>query len=639
MEKSYEQAIDIALSHVLWFCDGTSLCAVLHVNKSWRRTFCCLNGAHQSLFQGACLQRWPWLQSSLVWPCCGHHLWQHYLGSWKALCCDANRANAVCTLELVVPLGGADAPCVRGPWVPVPGRNLLLRINAYPIGNSRMTTSHLSAYLEVQGLAKQAESHVSLDFTFVLRHPLHPTREVSWSSGPVRFLELPSGSGRTDWGCHELIPIEGVPLDNVRGQRSEVILRAHVALQEALVDVVHADALAGHADDFGLCSFSTFDRRRAGAGAAEATEAPAREQPVRLVLPASATKAELLGAASRALLRPVTRLWRFSRSASSPGRLACGLPEAPRHLMASIHSEDDDRSTVYALLTKWTQGESAGGQRQNFFRLLAEDACPGAEEADADGVGGGEATQVFVKLHEPGRGLRVEAFVTVPAVEDPRGILPAVLAAVGRRRDLPTGEPWCLVYEGSPCDWATWAPPADLEAGLVNGRGPLVRGDVLVLCLRRHLPDVAALYRGRYEERVASFVSLWRREDSEPGSVEFAALCRVMDRLNVDAWRLEQLAAAASGTSKPLLGLMQRLPGLHPQFFCDGCGTRELRGSRFNCLECSDFDLCEGCHELGPRAGRAVDHSGRPHERHHRMVELRPPLPADCRLEQHPKVP
>jgi len=80
--------------------------------------------------------------------------------------------------------------------------------------------------------------------------------------------------------------------------------------------------------------------------------------------------------------------------------------------MASIHSEDDDRSTVYALLTKWTQGESAGGQRQNFFRLLAEDACPSPEEADAAGVGSEETTQVFVKLHEPGRGLRVQAFVT-----------------------------------------------------------------------------------------------------------------------------------------------------------------------------------------------------------------------------------
>lgn len=653
--SAHDQAVDIALANILNYCDGATLCAVLPVSRPWRIIFCCQNMPQQMLFRNACLQRWPWLQGSLAWSHCGHHLWHHYLGNWQALFRDDNRANAVCSLHLVVPLGAhAEArPCVQGPWVSFPERDLQLRINAYPIGNRRMTTTHLSAYLEVQAPQQKTDWHAALDFTFTMRHPGCVSGELSWSSGPVRFMEPAAGAGgRLDWGCHELLPI-GLPPPPT----GEVAISAHVSLQEALVEVLHADWLPRHANDFGLCGFGSFELRPRGKGSPPASGGA---QTVRLTLPASTTKAELLAVVSEALGLPVKRLWRFSRSREIQGRLACSLPEAPRHLLAddalAAQEAEDTAAGVYGLLTKWTLGESSGGTRQNFFRLLAEG---GPEHAAPPAPPGWPSpVQAFVKLLLPGRGLQFESTVLVPSTEDPGLLLPPILERLGLQSPAAAGgvagtaEEWCLAWEGSPPDWAE-APPGcaneehmggcDPSRELVNGHGAVVHGDVLVLCLRRALPELAAIYQQGYRRRVAEFVSLHAREAALPGSCTFASLCQALDRLNVDAWRLEQLlggglgaggpaaaAAAAHAAQRPLLALLQSLPGLHPQFFCDACGTRELRGCRFNCLVCSDFDLCAACYQKQPDVLRPKDHNGRYHDKSHRMILVRPALPVNC---------
>uniref|UniRef100_A0A6U8XZZ7 ZZ-type domain-containing protein n=1 Tax=Zooxanthella nutricula TaxID=1333877 RepID=A0A6U8XZZ7_9DINO len=668
MVAFYDQAFDIALPHVLGFCDGPALCRAPSVSRSWRRTFCCVNTPHQVLFRDVSLQRWPWLSGSIAWSHCGHHLWHHYMGNWQALCCDGNRANAACGLELVVPLAsrGQGRSCVQGPWVQFPGRDVHLRINAYPVGNRRMTVTHLSAYLEVLGPMLKDGWHMALDFTFVMQHRGPAGKEVScnWSSGPVRFMDNPTGGGRLDWGCHELLPISGA---DAAGAAQEVTLRAHVTLQESIVEVVHAHMLSSHADDFGLCRFHTFEHMpkrgdRFGDGSAV--------RPLRLSLPSSTTKVELVRAVAQALGLPVARLWRFSRSLEAQGRLACSLPEGPRHVLAEaaggLDEAEENAEGVYALLTKWTIGESSGGARQNFFRVLAEGGA--AAEPSATPVG---SARVFVKLFTLERGLRYEAVVAVPCTEDARVLLPPILErlALPEKPHAPCGDgraasrdEWRLVWEGGPADWA--APPAGCEEDgradqVVNGHGVVAQGDILVLCPSHALAELATVYRRQYLRRVREFVDLYQREAAQPGSATFAELCQVMDRLNIDAWRLEQLLypvappapgqsvseavapvagaprvadAAANLAPVPLMSLLRMLPGLHPQFFCDSCGSRELRGCRFNCLVCSDFDLCAACCSSDAQrdTARPRDHNGRCHEAWHRMVWVRPALPADC---------
>mmetsp|Transcript_5329 Transcript_5329/g.14806 ORF Transcript_5329/g.14806 Transcript_5329/m.14806 type:complete len:635 (-) Transcript_5329:268-2172(-) len=628
MCSAMDHAVDIALSNVLGFCDGGLLRVLQSVSRSWRRTFCCVN-ANQNLFRAVCLQKWPWLKDTLLWSHCSDHFWHRYLGNWQLLCQDSNRANAVCSLEVTVPLDISEAKgCVQGPWVPFPGRDLHLRINAYPVGNRRMTTTHLSAYLEVQGPPQKKEWHAALDFTFVMQDPTESAHEVSWSSGPVRFLERKEGaSGRLDWGCHELLPMDAITRDG-QAKPSEVLIKAHVALQEALVEVVHLNWLGLHADDFGLCNFTgTFTPWHQGC-----RRVPG--QPVRLMLPASTTKSELLRAVSRAVGRPTPRVWRFSRSLDAHGRLICNLPEAPRHLLASTsEEEDDDGNAIYALLTKWTLGESSGGTRQNFFRVLAED-CPMMASSSTPAFSTGLAyfARVFLKQYDSDGTLHFKTFIELPGTEDGQQLLPAVLDAVGEMQQTP-GIQWCLVREGSPADWVEARAPAKLQralkGALINGSGPVVNGDILVLSRYADVGRLAALYQSQYERRVADFVALYAQETEQVGSVSFASICRVMDRLNVDVWRLEQLMGS-SGSCRSLLALMTSLPGLHPQFFCDACGTRELRGFRFNCLICSDFDLCSRCYYQQPDTLRSSDHHGRSHERSHRMVRVWPALPADC---------
>jgi len=640
--------VEIALPDVLAFCDGASLCAGLCTCRSWRSTLCFLNASQQQLFQRACLQSWPWLEGTLHWSHCGHHLWHHYFGNWQALYCDSNRANSVCCLELEVPLDDTSS-CIQGKWVTFPERPFSLRINAYPAGNRLMTMTHLSAYLEVRrpDASREVQKmgwHAALDFTFTMQYSRRsqPVREVSWSSGPVRFMENPFGSSRLDWGCHELLPMDIVRSETAHLQAADVDnekpaasvkIRAQVAMQEALVEVVSMDWLTHHRDDFGMCVFSTFEANKCRGSGREVEGAD--PSPIRLTVPASTTKAELLQQVSAALGHPVTHLWRFSRSIEAHGRLACNLPEAPRHLLTSAPedftwSQDRGDEAIYALLTKWTLGESSGGARQNFFRVLAEDRTSKHGLVPGPPTYTGPSSTVFVKYFNVGAPLQIEGFVTVPWTEVVAQLLPAILTAVRAKRvlrEIPILSSWTLVREGSPCDWLDGQ--VCCGGDLLNGQGPVVDGDVLVLCPREAVLELAALYRRQYEQRVAEFTALHRRETALVGSVKFSEICQVMDSLNVDVWRLEQFMGTGH-SARPALSLMSALPGLHPQFFCDACGNRELRGCRFNCLLCSDFDLCERCYNSQPELERQKDHNGRNHERSHQMVKIHPALPEDC---------
>lgn len=643
-------AVDVALPDILSYCDGIVLGAAPAVSRCWRRTFCSLNASQQALFRSVCLQQWPWLRDSLTWSHCGHHLWHNYLGNWQALCCDGNRCNSALSLELAVPLdvNGYSCACIHGPWVEFPFRDFKLRINAYPVGNRRMTNTHLSAYLEVLTPPSKDSWHAALDFTFVVQHPGNPDREISWSSGPVRFMEnSTAGAFRLDWGCHELIPL--IPGAASSGK---VLIKANVALQDALVEVVHIGTARNHINDFGFSRFPTYCR--------PGERAAAESEVMRITVPASTTRAELLNTVAETLGQPVTRLWRFSRALESQGRLACTLPESPRHLLADAKTATEDDAGVYALLTKWTLGESAGGARQNFFRVLAEGPnMPWIPPADAS------MAMVFVKVFTLHRGLRFEGAVHVPRTDKVLDILPAILDALALPEtpmdNSQMAEEWCLAWEGSPCDWAE-APvgcrhedcmlSSDQATELINSHGCVVQGDIIALCQRSLLPELSTMYRHQYLRRVDDFRMLAAREATQVGSVIFSDLCKVMDSLNVDPWRLEQLlggscgpgsvlvpgavfpatATSVTGTAKPrpTLALIQSLPGLHPQFFCDVCGNRELRGYRYNCLVCSDFDLCEECYLSQPEMRQPTDHNGRYHEKSHKMTRSRPAIPANC---------
>ena len=44
---------------------------------------------------------------------------------------------------------------------------------------------------------------------------------------------------------------------------------------------------------------------------------------------------------------------------------------------------------------------------------------------------------------------------------------------------------------------------------------------------------------------------------------------------------------------------MEKQSDLHDGFYCDGCDASPIRGVRFRCLECHDYDLCEACNNKG----------------------------------------
>src|SRR5579859_7066156 len=44
---------------------------------------------------------------------------------------------------------------------------------------------------------------------------------------------------------------------------------------------------------------------------------------------------------------------------------------------------------------------------------------------------------------------------------------------------------------------------------------------------------------------------------------------------------------------------MSKLTDEHDGFYCDGCDASPIKGTRFRCLECHDYDLCEKCNAKG----------------------------------------
>jgi len=63
--------------------------------------------------------------------------------------------------------------------------------------------------------------------------------------------------------------------------------------------------------------------------------------------------------------------------------------------------------------------------------------------------------------------------------------------------------------------------------------------------------------------------------------------------------------------------------GVHQGFSCDECGVSPISGTRFHCVTCGDYDLCENCKE----AGKHADPS-------HQMQAIDAPAPAAPPVQQ-----
>jgi len=85
-------------------------------------------------------------------------------------------------------------------------------------------------------------------------------------------------------------------------------------------------------------------------------------------------------------------------------------------------------------------------------------------------------------------------------------------------------------------------------------------------------------------------------------------------------------AAAAASQAAPEAAAARLATGaheVHEMVTCDGCGLSPIRGARWKCRVCGDFDLCDVCHSQFRATGQYHIHG---HE-FNRMMPL-PPRPA-----------
>lgn len=77
-------------------------------------------------------------------------------------------------------------------------------------------------------------------------------------------------------------------------------------------------------------------------------------------------------------------------------------------------------------------------------------------------------------------------------------------------------------------------------------------------------------------------------------------------------------SCASASTSSSSTGTSAAI-GEWPQVICDGCGQRPLKGFRYKCLTCSDYDLCETCEKKADI-----------HPADHPLMKLPPPSTAQA---------
>ena len=72
-------------------------------------------------------------------------------------------------------------------------------------------------------------------------------------------------------------------------------------------------------------------------------------------------------------------------------------------------------------------------------------------------------------------------------------------------------------------------------------------------------------------------------------------------------WRMVRLFQRLGSKRLFLQRILQRP---HLGYACDGCGKYHFTGTRYQCQDCSDYDLCETCHVLPIRPHRYVFQGG-----------------------------
>ncbi|XP_003725043.2 sequestosome-1 isoform X1 [Strongylocentrotus purpuratus] len=147
----------------------------------------------------------------------------------------------------------------------------------------------------------------------------------------------------------------------------------------------------------------------------------------------------------------------------------------------------------------------------------------------------------------------------------------------------------------------------------------LKRGENANAEIRRFVIDVAVSSNYEYlSKKVAQvFPSLgdpdyfslsWK--DSEGDNITFSSddeLVEALGQINDDTFRIyvkekkrcrrENRDAPSPGTSTDD-GAGQEEQAYHPGVICDGCESR-IRGPRFKCITCPDYDLCKQCESRG----------------------------------------
>ncbi len=63
-----------------------------------------------------------------------------------------------------------------------------------------------------------------------------------------------------------------------------------------------------------------------------------------------------------------------------------------------------------------------------------------------------------------------------------------------------------------------------------------------------------------------------------------------------------------NGDGDVLIDFEDRLHLLHPILKCDGCEMKPIRGARWKCGTCANFDLCDGCHSQFQATGQHHTH-------------------------------
>ncbi|KAG3205845.1 hypothetical protein PC128_g1106 [Phytophthora cactorum] len=595
---------DELLALALAMLDGHSLLACASTCRTFRfLTF------DREVWRRLCIKNWPTLRTQLLPQLPGapdYDLVRLYGGCWRRCFVEKHANEQRAEISVKVP-GFSDVEAMRdvekvvSDTFSIGAHRFCLWV--FPNGNpneAQYKGRVLSVYLVLTDLSRRAPDWLTCAvFSLQVQNTLDPRRRLEWHSC---LTDNKFHKHLNNWGVHSLgslsmlrDPQQGF-LTSSTGDQTQpdtLTVSAQVRLMSITFRVVFENDLRKH-HQLGLVEFSKVAE----------LELPFCCSLRDLLMALHDQFSEVLGEYSEEdAATNKTRVWCFNQPVVSgqalrPRKLlTCDKSQQERPLFGHLLCDGVDID-AYSFCQIYVENSSVADDLQLDL--------PSGDLQTPNGLLPNPEGYIFVKMLQPApvnrleyvgkvrvSGASLSESTEMQAKHDSGKLAPSALyEAVARHTGWSCAQLEMYREEIAPIVVSELIPyhTSAEKAGLKTA-------DILIFCVQPqalHGPSPRSVLDPVYElllERYAESRELFDRNGLAPPTLEQVE--NLAEKLDIPKFRVR--SAFRKCHEDALATLRYIMEGRHLGFICDSCGETDFTGARFNCVVCSDYDLCASC--------------------------------------------